>query len=209
MSLDPALGVYQAPAALPFLLALDALDRKDPATLRHCQRVALYAGELARALGWSEARCRQLQRAGLLHDIGKLALPTAILNKAGPLTTEEFALVRTHPARGAALLAPMEDCRELLPWVRAHHERWDGSGYPDGLSGGAIPEQARILAIADSFDAMTSRRSYRRPLGLSSALEELRRGMGSQFDPELTEVFLTLAAQPGFLVWERPGGLPS
>lgn len=139
-------------------------------------------------------RCRalelDLEGVGWMHDVGKLALPRAVLDKPGPLTTWERALVELHPLVGECLLERLPGTWELLPAVRSHHERWDGGGYPDGLAGFHIPLAARVLALADSYDAMTSPRPYRQPMSASQAAEEIAAHAGSQFDPRLAGEFL-------------------
>jgi HD-GYP domain-containing protein (c-di-GMP phosphodiesterase class II) len=141
-------------------------------------------------LGCDEARLALLRLCGALHDVGKLAVSDAVLNKRGPLTADELAEVRTHPEAGARLVALDRTLRPALPGVLYHHERWDGAGYPTGRAGSAIPLEARILAVADCFDAMTSDRPYRAALPPEEALDELDRCRGTQFDPDVALVFL-------------------
>lgn len=148
----------------------------------HAERTAELAERIAAELGWSAGRRPSLRRAARLHDIGKSGVPVAILGKEGALGDDEYALVRTHAARGAALLAGVLSAEEAS-WVRHHHERWDGRGYPDALSGEAIPEGARILTVADTWDAMVSDRPYRPGLTARQALAECRRCAGSQLWP--------------------------
>ena len=175
------------------------VDAKDLYTRNHSDRVSFYAVELARHLGRDEAYCSRLRVAGLFHDIGKLGIPDDILLKKSRLTDEEFAVIKTHPSRGAELLTYISHFHDIVPWVRSHHERYDGSGYPDGLSGTDIPEQARIISVADAFDAMTSDRSYRSSLGTDWAIGELKQGKGRQFDPAFVDAFIELVTSPGFL----------
>ncbi len=160
-----------------------AVDAKDPTTQRHSERVAEMARRLAVAAGWSAAEAARLHQAGLVHDAGKIAVPDAVLLKAGRLTSGEYALVREHARIGAAMLegslAP-----DQVAWVRGHHERHDGSGYPDGIAGDAIPEGARLLALADAWDAMTVARIYGTPRAPAAALAECRRMSGRQFHPD-------------------------
>ncbi|MDD3347417.1 HD domain-containing response regulator [Oscillibacter sp.] len=177
----------------------DIVDAKDFYTRNHSDRVSFYAVELARRLGRSETYCTRLKVAGLFHDIGKLSIPDEILSKADTLTDEEFAVIKTHPVRGEKLLSGITGFHDILPTVRAHHERYDGHGYPDQLAGTDISEQARIITVADSFDAMTSDRRYRDSLGFERAIEELKREKGGQFDPALVDVFVGLVEEPGFL----------
>jgi len=132
--------------------------------------------------------------AGLLHDVGKIGVPEAVLQKAGRLTNEEFEQMKRHPGVGAKILADIKQVEDIIPGVLHHHERYDGKGYPAGLSGQEIPLMGRIICLADCFDAMTSNRTYRRALPLEVALCEIRRCSGTQFDPTLAESFLRIGA---------------
>ena len=184
-----------------------AVDASSPWTSGHSERVALYAELLARAHGLDETTIGRLKSAALIHDLGKIGVPHSILNKAGPLTQEEFAAVRDHTTIGARILEPIEAYRSMLPIVRNHHERFDGSGYPDGLSGSRIPLLARLVAVADTFDALTSDRPYRLGLTFDQALEEIGSEAGTQFDPALVETFLRFArANPDALMEIRARG---
>jgi HD-GYP domain-containing protein (c-di-GMP phosphodiesterase class II) len=145
---------------------------------------------LARALGWEPRQRRRLGLAAKLHDIGKVGVPEAILNKPGRLSAAEYLLVREHPAIGERILKRIIRNPDILAAVRGHHERFDGRGYPDGLGGGHIPLMARLLAVVDCFDALTSARSYRRALPRSQALEVIRAGAGTRFDPLLAQAFI-------------------
>jgi HD-GYP domain-containing protein (c-di-GMP phosphodiesterase class II) len=167
-----------------------ALAARDPATAAHSTRVAFLAGRLATWLGWDENRLRTLELGVPLHDIGKVTVSERILRKRGPLDPRELAEIRTHPAAGAKLISPVGPARYALPYVLYHHERWDGTGYPTRRAGTEIPEGARLLAIADAFDAMTSTRPYRRALPAAKALAEIERCAGSQFDPAMAAAFL-------------------
>ena len=169
-----------------------AIERRDPYTRGHSARVTAFADAVARQLGWPQSRLAALRAGGSLHDVGKLAVPRRILSKAGPLTPVEFAQVRVHPSAGARLISPIASLRAALPYVLYHHERWDGTGYPEGRAGEEIPEEARLLAVADAFDAMTSTRPYRQPWPLDRAFVELERCAGSQFDPRMVESFLAV-----------------
>jgi len=167
-----------------------ALEARDPFSRGHAARVTLLADAVALWLGWSEERLAGLQLGGALHDIGKLAVPERLLHKRGPLSLSERDEVRRHPTAGARLLEPIPSAGPALPYVLYHHERWDGRGYPFGRAGGETPEEARLLAVADAYDAMTSTRPYRRPLTTERALAEIDRCAGTQFDPELADAFL-------------------
>ena len=171
-----------------------AIERRDPYTRGHSARVTALADAVARQLGWAAERLEVLYVGGTLHDVGKLAVPRRILGKAGPLTEEEFAQVRVHPSAGARLIQPIASMRRALPYVLYHHERWDGSGYPAGKAGAEIPEEARLLAVADAFDAMTSTRPYRQAWPEGRAFDELDRCAGTQFDPALVHAFLEVWA---------------
>lgn len=184
------------------LVALaNAVEAKDPTTEHHCDRVARLAVGLARSVGLDAEAIEAVGYGAALHDIGKIGISEAILRKPGPLTDLEWSAMRGHPATGARIVAPLRLGAFVGPIVRAHHERWDGAGYPDGLRGEAIPTGARIVSIVDAFDAMTHVRPYRAGLPLEQALDEIRREAGRQFDPGLSEIFLaqhaTLAAAAG------------
>jgi putative nucleotidyltransferase with HDIG domain len=167
-----------------------AVDAKDPYTRGHADRVAALAVEIGRELGLSDVALRAVEYGGILHDVGKIGVPDAILAKRAPLTPEEMSLVRAHPAVGAEIVAGVEFLKDAIPAIRGHHERWDGSGYPDGLRGEEIPLAARIVNIADTWDACTSRRPYQDPIPddvVVAILEALR---GSQTDPDVHDALL-------------------
>jgi putative two-component system response regulator len=172
-----------------------AIDAKDAYTKGHSGRVADYAREIARRVGYSEERQEEIYMMGLLHDVGKIGVPDAVINKPGRLTDEEFAIIKTHPARGAKILENIEEMPKLATGARWHHERFDGRGYPDGLAGEAIPEEARIIAVADAYDAMTSHRSYRDVIPQDVVKRELEKGSGSQFDPRFAAVMLEIIGE--------------
>jgi HD-GYP domain-containing protein (c-di-GMP phosphodiesterase class II) len=160
-----------------------AVDAKDPYTRGHAERVAALAVEIGRALSLPPSAIQALEYGGLLHDIGKIGIPDAILAKRGTLTEDEMALVRDHPLIGAEIVSGVEFLREALPAIRHHHERWDGSGYPDRLEGEAIPLVARIVNIADTWDACTSRRPYQEPIPADVVVAILDGLKGAQTDP--------------------------
>ena len=172
-----------------------AIEARDPYTRGHSARVTALAESIALRLGWSEERLALLHVGGPLHDIGKLAISDEVLSKPGRLDDEELAQIREHPKLGARLLLRVAPFRQALPYVLYHHERWDGAGYPSGRSGEEIPLEARVLAVADAFDAMTSDRPYRRALSRDEALAEVERCSGTQFDPEIVRVFIELFAE--------------
>ncbi|NIA20104.1 MAG: HD domain-containing protein, partial [Xanthomonadaceae bacterium] len=155
----------------------------------HSQQVTRYAEVLAKGLQLDPQQINLLLQAAMLHDIGKIGISETILNKPAKLTEEEYLIVKKHPITGKHILAPITSLAAIVPVVYHHHERWDGAGYPDGLKGEKIPLLARILTVADAFDAMTSSRAYRQEMDSSGAFQELELHAGSQFDPELVEVF--------------------
>jgi HD-GYP domain-containing protein (c-di-GMP phosphodiesterase class II) len=163
---------------------------RDPATAAHCTRVTTLAARLAAWMGWDEVRLRTLAAGVRLHDIGKVMIAEKILRKPGPLSHVELAEIRTHPSAGARLIAPVETAEQALPYVLYHHERWDGGGYPTRRAAHEVPEGARLLAVVDAFDAMTSTRPYRRALPTYHALAEIERCAGTQFDPAIASAFL-------------------
>jgi putative nucleotidyltransferase with HDIG domain len=174
---------------------VNALESKDTYLKGHSARVSLYAGEIARAMGLSPAQVAVTRRAGILHDLGKLVVLDSILQKPGRLTNEEFALMMGHPVTAAKILKPLRFLAREAEAVKRHHERYDGKGYPDGLKGDDIPVIARIVTVADSFDAMTSDRPYRKALPIESALAEIRRHAGAQFDPLVTEALALVSVE--------------
>jgi putative two-component system response regulator len=174
-----------------FALA-QAVEQRDVYTGHHCQRLAIASVMLGEALGLSDAELTALYRGGYLHDIGKISIPDSILFKQGLLTSDEWAIMRSHPARGEEICRPMKSLWPVLPIIRNHHERWDGSGYPDGLAGEDIPLLARILQVADIYDALTTERPYKPALSQRETFammeEEARRGWR---DPELVPLFVS------------------
>lgn len=174
----------------------NAIDAKDPCTSGHCQRVAEYALMIGRGLGFKEADLADLEYSALLHDVGKIGVSDSVLKKDGPLTNEEYAEMKTHPRRGAQILGNIEEFSgRITDGAKYHHERFDGRGYCEGISGKDIPEFGRIIAVADAFDAMTQNRPYHRRMPQEAAVNELRRNSGTQFDPELVELFVSLLEQ--------------
>lgn len=169
-----------------------AIEAKDPYTEGHCQRLADYAARLGVLLGFDATHLAQLRMAAILHDVGKIAVPEAILGKTGPLTPEEYQTLQQHPVVGETICHPLRSARALLPAIRHHHERWDGRGYPDGLANTAIPQDARIIAIVDAYDAMTSDRPYRPGMPVEKALSILRQNEGPQWDPDLLGKFIPM-----------------
>jgi HD-GYP domain-containing protein (c-di-GMP phosphodiesterase class II) len=173
-----------------------AVEAKDPYTKGHSEKVARLAVQLGEQLDLPPERLRVLYQAGLLHDIGKIGVPDWILNKPGRLTPSEFAVVRGHPARSEEMIGKIPSLRPTLPGIRWHHERLDGSGYPDGIKGDAVPLDARILAVADVFDAMTSGRSYRPAQPEGAALVYLQHHVGMLFDGRCVQALAVLIEGP-------------
>jgi putative nucleotidyltransferase with HDIG domain len=167
----------------------DSIESKDQYTQGHCQRVAFFACVLADSMGMDAKSLFWFRLGALLHDIGKIIVPTEVLNKAGDLTEEEWAIMKRHPEAGLELVADIDFPGDVRAIIRNHHERWDGTGYPDGLKGDEIPFAARILCVADVYDALTTARSYRDSLSHARAAEVMRASRG-QFDPVLLEAFL-------------------
>lgn len=167
----------------------NALDAKSPWTLGHSERVTAYALLIAERLNVPPADRETLRIASLLHDIGKIGTYDQILDKPGPLSDEERKLVKMHPGKGEDILKPIRQLQSVLPVIKHHHERVDGTGYPDGLAGDAIPLLARILCLADSYDAMTANRPYKQGIGKNEAFETIQRASGSQFDAAVVRAF--------------------
>jgi len=169
-----------------------AVDARDPYTKGHSDRVALYAREIAREMGIDEAECQRIYVTGLLHDVGKIGVPDAVLKKPGRLTPEEYEVIKQHPRQGYEILKDLDDLSFTLPGVLHHHERVDGVGYPAELAGDEIPLVARIMAVADAYDAMTSSRAYRQCMSFEKAEQIVRENIGSQFDPQAAAAFLRI-----------------
>ncbi|MFB4315555.1 HD-GYP domain-containing protein [Actinomadura sp. 21ATH] len=181
-----------------------AVETKDYYTRGHSERVSRGSVMIAKEIGMGHARVRAIRYAGMLHDVGKLGVPTKALQKKGRLTDEEFAAIRLHPVRGLEIVRDIGFLDEALAGIMHHHERMDGRGYPMGLAGDEIPEFARVISVADAFDTMTSNRSYRRARTVEEAKEELRRCAGDHFDPGMVAAFLTALERDG---WEPPGAV--
>jgi putative nucleotidyltransferase with HDIG domain len=169
----------------------ESIDAKDPYTCGHSRRVAEISRRIAEAMGMEPHRVQQIYLAGLLHDVGKIGVPETILCKTGRLTDTEYAVIQQHPSIGARILRRIRNLEPIIAGVLSHHERMDGRGYPNGLIGEDIPLEGRILCLADSWDAMTSKRTYRNAMSLEQAAEEIRRCSGNQFDPEVARIFLS------------------
>jgi HD-GYP domain-containing protein (c-di-GMP phosphodiesterase class II) len=175
------------------LVALaDQIENHDLETFKHTDRVAAFAYAIGRELGFSAVRMRDLVLAAQMHDVGKIGLPHHILTKPGALTEDEWAHIRQHPGKGFDILTRMRNMEGIAVVIRHHHERFDGSGYPDGAKGEEIPLDARIISVADTFDALTSERPYRPAMTVDAAIQELRGVAGTQLDPQLVELVVRL-----------------
>ena len=184
-------GAYSATMAA----LCQAVETKDFYTRGHSERVSRGATILARQIGMGAERVEAIRYAGMLHDVGKLGVPTKVLQKTGPLTEEELAAIQLHPMRGLEIVRQIGFLTEALDGIMHHHERMDGKGYPMGLAGDEIPEFARVIAVADAFDSMTSNRSYRGARSVEEAVAELRKCSGMQFDPVLVDAFIAALSQ--------------
>jgi putative nucleotidyltransferase with HDIG domain len=169
------------------------MDARDTYTAGHSERIADMAEIVARALGYGEDEVQEVRWGALLHDIGKIGVPDEILRKPGPLTEAEEIVMRQHPIVGEGILAPTERMRGVATIVRHHQERWDGSGYPDGIRGEEIPVGARILAVVDAYSAITDDRPYKKARSHEEAMQELRRGAGTRYDPRIVDEFCQVA----------------
>jgi len=170
----------------------NTIDAKDKYTNGHSIRVATYSQEIAKRCGKSKAEQKLIFHMGLLHDIGKIGIPDHIINKDTRLTDDEYNAIRQHPGIGSDILKTIEEIPDIMIGARWHHERYDGKGYPDGLKGEEIPEYARIIGVADAYDAMTSKRSYREILGQDIVRSEIEKGKGTQFDPKFADVMIQM-----------------
>jgi len=174
-----------------------AIEVKDPYTYGHSERVTEYAMVIGKKLDLSEWDLRNLKYAAALHDIGKLGISGHILNKPGALSEDEFVHIKTHPQMGDSIMEPVSFLKEPREIILHHHERWDGNGYPEGLKGNKIPLGARILSVADSFEAMMSDRPYRKALDLQDAIKEIEDNAGTQFDPVVVTAFIAALDEDG------------
>ena len=180
------------------------IDAKDAYTRGHSQRVAMYSRQIAEKLGWLEDEQRKIYFMGLLHDIGKIGVPEAIINKTTRLTDVEYGQIKQHTVIGSEILELIAEFPELAVGARSHHERYDGKGYPDGFAGSQIPVYARVIAVADAYDAMTSRRSYRDVLPQDVVRGEIAKGRGTQFDPQFADIMLQIIDEDSeYLLHER------
>ena len=170
----------------------NVIEARDSHTRGHVERVRTYALELGRALNWHPDELVILEYGALLHDVGKVSIPETVLNKPSGLTPEEAAIIHSHTTAGAKIIEGITHLREALPYILYHHEKWDGTGYPNGLKGEAIPKEGRLLALADVYDALTSDRPYHKGMTFEDALNLIHREAGTHFDPQMAEVFVRI-----------------
>ncbi|MDR2943021.1 MAG: HD-GYP domain-containing protein [Treponema sp.] len=170
----------------------EALEARDQYTAGHSRRVMEYSKSIGQRMKLDKEDIEDLKRSALLHDIGKIGIPDMVLQKQTKLTDEEYSVIKSHSERGASILKHIKSFKHLVPAVYHHHEQFDGNGYPKGVKGKEIPLHARIIAVADTFDAMTSNRAYRKALSLRTALSELERNRGIQFDPDVANIFIEI-----------------
>jgi len=170
----------------------EALDAKDQYTAGHSRRVMEYSVDIGERMELGESDIEQLKKSALLHDIGKIGIPDAVLQKKGKLSDVEYSIIKSHSEIGATILKSIKSFKHLVPAVYHHHERFDGKGYPHGIKGEQIPLHARIIAVADSFDAITSNRPYRNAFVLKAAVSELEQNKGVQFDPYIVDIFIKI-----------------
>lgn len=188
--LQSALGALKSTTLATLEAFTETIEQKDPYTKGHCSRVRSISLAIASALNFSEENLHILEGGALLHDIGKIGIPEEILNKPSKLTKSEYQLIKEHPVAGERIVKYIDLFQAYRPIIRSHHERMDGKGYPDGLKGDQIPLDVRIVSLADAFDAMTTSRAYRSALPTELAVEELKLFSGTQFDPDLVNLFI-------------------
>jgi putative nucleotidyltransferase with HDIG domain len=176
-----------------------AIDAKDPYTRGHSERVAAYAETIAAEMGLPADEVEKVKLSGLLHDVGKIGVDDRIIRKPTALTEEEFELMKTHPVKGAAIMSAIPQLSDVIPGMKYHHEKWQGGGYPFGLKGEEIPLQARIVTVADTFDAMTTTRPYQKAMEIQFVVDRIRQFAPSRFDPRIVEAFLS-AWEKGLIV---------
>jgi putative nucleotidyltransferase with HDIG domain len=198
---------YQENIAKAYMQTIETLryvvETRDSETRGHSERVSKLAGAIALQMGFDTKEKELIETAGLFHDIGKVGVPDSILLKNGKLTDEEYDQIKLHPSAGEKILSTYTPFKDILPIVRQHHERYGGGGYPDGLAGDEICPGARVISVADSFDAMVSNRTYRKGLGMQKAIEELKNGSSKQFDAEVVKAFLALIESTGIEEFNR------
>src|ERR1051325_11037422 len=183
-----------------------AIDAKDPYTRGHSERVARYSTPIGKTLPLPDKEMRNLRISALLHDVGKIGIDDRILRKPGALSDEEFEVMKQHPAKGAAIMSGVAQLIDIIPGMKYHHEKWSGGGYPDGLEGEQIPMQARIVAIADTFDAMTTNRPYQKAMELNYVVEKIKSFAGTRFDPRVVEAFVQAVKRGDIQIDEQVRG---
>ncbi|HUR80706.1 MAG TPA: HD domain-containing phosphohydrolase [Thermoanaerobaculia bacterium] len=183
-----------------------AIDAKDPYTRGHSERVARYSIGIGKNLGLSDKEMRDLRISALLHDVGKIGIDDRILRKPGALSDDEFELMKQHPAKGAAIMSGVAQLIDIIPGMKYHHEKWSGGGYPDGLEGEQIPMQARIVAIADTFDAMTTNRPYQKAMEINYVVEKIKSFAGTRFDPRAVDAFVSAVKRGDVQIEEQVRG---
>jgi HD-GYP domain-containing protein (c-di-GMP phosphodiesterase class II) len=183
-----------------------AIDAKDPYTRGHSERVARYSIAIGKNLSLPERDMRNLRISALLHDVGKIGIDDRILRKPGALSDDEFEVMKQHPAKGAAIMSGVAQLIDIIPGMKYHHEKWSGGGYPDGLEGEQIPMQARIVAIADTFDAMTTNRPYQKAMELNYVVEKIKSFGGTRFDPRVVDAFVNAVKRGDIQIEEQVRG---
>jgi HD-GYP domain-containing protein (c-di-GMP phosphodiesterase class II) len=183
-----------------------AIDAKDPYTRGHSERVGRYAIAIGKNLGLPEKEMRNLRVSALLHDVGKIGIDDRILRKPGALSEDEFEVMKQHPAKGAAIMSGVAQLIDIVPGMKYHHEKWSGGGYPESLEGEQIPMQARIVAIADTFDAMTTNRPYQKAMELNYVVEKIKSFAGTRFDPRVVEAFVQAVKRGDIQIDEQVRG---
>jgi HD-GYP domain-containing protein (c-di-GMP phosphodiesterase class II) len=183
-----------------------AIDAKDPYTRGHSERVARYSIAIGKNLTLPDKEIRNLRISALLHDVGKIGIDDRILRKPGALNDDEFEVMKQHPAKGAAIMSGVAQLIDIIPGMKYHHEKWSGGGYPDGLQGEQIPMQARIVSIADTFDAMTTNRPYQKAMELVYVVEKIRSFGGTRFDPRVVDAFVQAVKRGDIQIEEQVRG---
>ena len=183
-----------------------AIDAKDPYTRGHSERVARYSIAIGKNLALGEKEMRNLRVSALLHDVGKIGIDDRILRKPGALSDDEFEVMKGHPVKGAAIMSGVAQLIDVIPGMKYHHEQWGGGGYPDGLESEQIPMQARIVAIADTFDAMTTNRPYQKAMELGYVVEKIKSFAGTRFDPRVVDAFVNAVGRGEITIEEQVRG---